>query len=722
MDDVEDKGGQVDETAKKGLTRRRFLQGAAVAGAAAGVSSGILGVPSALASGGSTWSQEDASGVTWDAETDIVLIGSGYAAFCAAIEAYDGLVAAGVTKPNLLIVEKQPANAMGGNSILCAGSAQFAGTHIEKTEGPVAGYPDTNNDTEQWMFQDSLAWGDYRANQDILEAIVTGQDDTTLWLEKLGITFATPTSYQAGMRSTVARTHTPAKCTKAVTDPLYYPGSGGISYWTVMYNGLKARGFTAGSAFGKNNILTEHLVSRFIQAGTDGPVVGVEVQNVTAAGGPTLNIRARRAVFIGAGGWKSNSGMRTNWDPRLDDDFSAGGWPYAKSYGEMIMAANDIGADLTGMDFVGEYRFKWATRLYQHWTPDPTTGSYITQPTDSVGVSVPNGFAKTMCVGADGHRFIDEYTSNLIDAQAFAEAYACMSKPRVVWAVMDNATVPAAWTAGIKINNANAAPYLSPDMMATGADLPTLAKNMGLSAAAQAAFVTEVGNYNKYVASAMADSKNPVSYDTDFGKPNAQMTAQIATGPFWAVQAQFFIHDQMSGITVNVMGQVVKRNGHRGPGIIPLALQPVIPRLYAAGEVAGGYYGNERGHGKIGCIMNLSRKVGKNLAKENAMGNAKTSLALVSSAAKARHGRTVTLTGTLASPGGLLTGSQVSLQVMVPGTAYATVGDPMDLSAARTAAATYKLATKGTYRFRMQFAGNGSFMASTSNEVVVTSL
>ena len=44
---------------------------------------------------------------------------------------------------------------------------------------------------------------------------------------------------------------------------------------------------------------------KFIQAGNDGPVVGVEVKDI--AGGKTLNIRTRRAVVIGAGGWKANA-------------------------------------------------------------------------------------------------------------------------------------------------------------------------------------------------------------------------------------------------------------------------------------------------------------------------------------------------------------------------------------------------------------------------------
>ena len=247
-------------------------------------------------------------------------------------------------------------------------------------------------------------------------------------VESLGLVFNTKTSFQYGMRTECPRTHSPAKCPITDTnDPKWYPGSGGISYWYVMYQALKARGITLG-----DRLLAEHKAVRFIQAGTDGPVVGVEVQDI--AGGKTLNIRTRRAVFIGAGGWKSNVAMRTNWDPRLDEDFNAGGMPYVETSGEMIMAANDIGADLTGMDFVCEFRVKWGTQKYQNWTND------ITAPTSGAGLSVPNTYDKAICVDSSGKRFIDEYTSNTIDAQDFCEAFACMPKPRAIWAVMDSAT------------------------------------------------------------------------------------------------------------------------------------------------------------------------------------------------------------------------------------------------------------------------------------------
>jgi len=88
-----------DEKAKKQVSRRRFLKGAAVA--APGVAAaGVLGVlPQASA----------AIPKKWDKETDVVVIGTGFGGLSAAITVKD----AGA---KVLILEKMEQKYEGGNS------------------------------------------------------------------------------------------------------------------------------------------------------------------------------------------------------------------------------------------------------------------------------------------------------------------------------------------------------------------------------------------------------------------------------------------------------------------------------------------------------------------------------------------------------------------------------------------------------------------------------
>ena len=109
--------------------------------------------------------------------------------------------------------------------------------------------------------------------------------------------------------------------------------------------------------------------------------------------------------------------------------------------------------------------------------------------------------------------------------------------------------------------------------------------------------------------------------------------------------------------------------------VTPIDQQDVIERLYAAGEIAGGYYGAVRGHGKIGVIMSAGRIAGQQVAKETPVGARSTALAVKSNAANAVHGHSVKITGTLSGVQGVPAGAKVKLQVRVPGrSTYANVG------------------------------------------------
>ena len=80
------------------------------------------------ASGSSEAAAEDlsASAVKWDRETDVLVVGSGFAGLAAAIEAIEA-------GSNVVLIDKMPV--YGGNSALNGGDMAAVGTPLQKEAG-----------------------------------------------------------------------------------------------------------------------------------------------------------------------------------------------------------------------------------------------------------------------------------------------------------------------------------------------------------------------------------------------------------------------------------------------------------------------------------------------------------------------------------------------------------------------------------------------------------
>ena len=534
------------------VSRRGFVK-------AAGLAAGAMGL---TAAGNALADEAAATGdVAWDKDVDILVVGSGYAGLCAAIEAAQ----AGCT---VTVLEKN--TVFGGNSILCAGNAQFGGGNIIQQAAGI-------EDTPERFYNDIYAYGSHRAVPELLHTFVDHANECVEWLQDdLGLIFKESVTQNEGHS-------VPCSLGADISD--YYPGSSGISYWYVMYSKCQELGV---------EMLLEHKATGFIQDET-GTVIGLTVE----AEGTVKNFKAKRAVILGSGGWKSNVAMRLNYDPRLNEDLSAGGLPFVETTGEMIQQAVNIGAGTRDMSFVCEFRFKWGTRFYQMWNPVDIENP----PATGCGVSISN-FGDVVLVKADGTRFIDENAAQAYPQKPFYEAFLNQESPRATWAIVDAAGAEALkWnTEALAAPSEEEAPYLTPEYVAVADTIEDLAAKMGLPADA----VTEtIERYNGFVEAGT---------DEDFAKEG--MTAPIATAPFYAVKMQFFAHDQMGGLVANTKAQVCKRSEHYGPDPIALDDQEVIPHLYACGECVGGYVGEDRGHGKISIYMVFGRIAGQNAAAE----------------------------------------------------------------------------------------------------------
>jgi urocanate reductase len=548
----------MDTTANEGMARRQFLTTAAAAGA------GLSAIGAFTATQASAEAPQK-----WDQEADVLVVGSGYAGLCAAIEAAQ----AGAS---VLVIEKE--KYFGGNSLLSGGHCQMGNTHVQKRAGV--------EDYAEWMVEDMMAWGKHRNVPELVRTFVENVPALALWLEELGIKWSD--RIQQNPDGRVPRGHWPAP------NPGVYAGGFpkfcGISIFTVLFKKAQALGV---QFLGNCKLTRIHR-----EKPGAGRVLGIEA--VTTAGA-TLNLRGKRAVLLASGGFKSNPQMPMAWDSRLDTDLNAGGLPYVNTTGEGIAAAVDIGAGLTDMSFVCELRVRWGTPQYQIWEP-MTLDTVPLQP----GLGLGNT-QRIIIVDNDGQRFCNEFVLSRYPESEFFEGFLNLPKrPRNVWAITDaKGAEKLAWpTAAMQNPDPTKMPYLRSGFTAVAGSLSELAQKMGVSEAGLAATVQR---YN-------AASRAPK--DVEFDRPAPRFP--LTTAPFYAAKATVLAHDQMGGLRINTKGQVLERQFQLTGGGVPIDKEPIIPNFYAAGECTGGVVGEERGHGKISVYMVYGRIAGKLAAGEKA--------------------------------------------------------------------------------------------------------
>src|SRR5512140_1514482 len=118
---------------------------------------------------------------------DVVVVGAGNAAFCAALAAAEHAV-------SVLMLERSPEDESGGNSRFTAGAFRCVYDGVEDLRALMPDLSDeevANTDfgtyTQEKFFDDMGRVTEYRTDPDLCELLVTRSKETMRWLQKKGI-------------------------------------------------------------------------------------------------------------------------------------------------------------------------------------------------------------------------------------------------------------------------------------------------------------------------------------------------------------------------------------------------------------------------------------------------------------------------------------------------------------------------------------------------------
>jgi tricarballylate dehydrogenase len=303
-------------------------------------------------------------------DVDVVIVGAGNAALCAALAARE-------QGAEVLVLERAAQRDRGGNSAYTAGAFRVAYDGIADLVKIIPDLTDEElekNDfghyTETEFFEDMARVTQHRADPDLAEILITQSFDTLLWMRENGVRFMPMYHRQA-----------------------FKTDDGSFRFWGGLT--VEANGGGPG--------LVESLVAAVEKQGAEIWYESRAVQLSHEPGNGVTGVIVRRrdceievaakAVVLASGGFEANS----EWRAR----YLGPGWDLAKvrgtrhNTGDGIRMAIDIGAE-----------------PYGHWSGAHAVGWDMNSPPYG-DLSVGDGFQKHsypfgIMVNALGERFVDE--------------------------------------------------------------------------------------------------------------------------------------------------------------------------------------------------------------------------------------------------------------------------------------------------------------------------
>ncbi len=459
---------------------------------------------------------------------DVVVVGGGNAAFCAALAARDG--GAGV-----VMVERAPFEEAGGNSRFTAGAIRCVYDGLDDLRALI---PDLSDEEiartefgtygEEMFFDDMGRVTQYRCDPDLTELLVRRSRETLRWMRTKGISFQPMWGRQA------------------------FEVDGRFRFWggvTIEVVG-GGPGLIAGlSAAASKTGIAVLYGTRAIELVMNGEnIEGLKVRRA----GAVHTIRTR-AVVLACGGFEANH----EWRAR----YLGPGWDLARvrgtrfNTGDGIRMALDIGA-----------------APYGHWSGCHAVGWDLNAP-EFGDLAVGDGFQKhsypfAVMLNARGERFIDEGADFRNYTYAKYGAEILRQPGQFAWQIFDR-----------KVIHLQRDEYRIRQVTRVRADtLEELVKKLdGVDAAR--AFET-IGSYNDAVRRDIAF--NPTVRDgrsaVGLAVPKSNWANTIDEPPFEAFAVTCGVTFTFGGLRINTSAKVLDTD-----------LKP-IGGLHAAGELVGGLF------------------------------------------------------------------------------------------------------------------------------------